>query len=113
MGRAGHETADTALEARVRLPLPSEEQGFNIVSRDGLSLIFPRKDMKRQGKDWQEDERPYRSVIVDEDGYVRSIGLPKFYNVGEHEGDTERLAAALEAGREVWLTEKVDGREVP
>lgn len=84
--------------------MPGPDAGFNVTERDGLRLISPRKDKY----DWSEDERFYRSVVVDGDGRPVSVGLPKFFNAGEHPGDTAALEAAL-AGGKVWFTEKMDG----
>jgi hypothetical protein len=110
MGRAGGELNNLTLDrGSLRLDFPTEEQGFSLTRKNDLVLIVPRKDSKRRGEDWLESERNYRSMVLDNGGYVRSAGLPKFFNAGENEKDTLALASALQQGEEVWITEKVDG----
>ncbi len=109
MGRASSHDQLMTAEPRVRLALPSAEQGFSVTERDGLFLIVPRKDSKRRGNDWTHEERKYRSVILDREGRVVSTGYEKFFNAGENEEDTDSLEQALENNEEVWLTEKMDG----
>lgn len=84
--------------------LPGADAGFSVTDHGGLRLIVPRKDKF----DWAEEERFYRSVVVDGDGRPVSVGFPKFFNAGEHPGDTAALEASLAGGR-VWFTEKMDG----
>lgn len=109
MGRAAAKEDLIAGEPLRRLHLPSADDGFIVNERDGKFLIAPAKVGRRFASDWTDDERWFRSVIVDANGRILSVGFPKFFNVGEHEGDTEILAAALATGEEVRLTEKVDG----
>lgn len=103
----GFATLQSTSKARLRLPFPDPAAGFRVDERDGLFMITPRKDKW----DWTKDERTYRSIILDKDGYVKSTGFPKFHNAGEPSGmeDESRLVEDLKHGRPVWVGEKLDG----
>lgn len=78
---------------------------FNITSDNGLNLIHPRKNKW----DWDEEEKWFRSVIVDDKGNILSCSFPKFGNYGEFRGDTNKLKKALRDGKTVRFSQKEDG----
>lgn len=91
----------------IALQLPQEKSGFKITERGDLTLVVPSK-LKHE---WEEHERPYRSVILDKNGKVVSSGFPKFGNLGEPSFVDHQaiLNTALESDKEIWMTEKFDG----
>ncbi len=91
--------------AWARDPEALAERQFAVSNRDGLVLVTP----SRAKYDWKPEELWLRSAVFDSDGRVASLGWPKFFNLGENADDSARLERALEAGEEVWLTEKMDG----
>jgi hypothetical protein len=78
---------------------------FNIVSKDGLNLIFPQKNKWN----WKSEERWFRSIILDDDGKIVSCSFPKFGNFGEFLNDTETLKNDLKNNSLVKWTHKEDG----
>lgn len=86
-------------------PPPGPDEGFRHQTRDGLTLVVPEK-LKIA---WDEEHRPWRSLVIDEERRVVSAGFPKFFNWDEHPGDTARITQALTSGAPVWLSEKLDG----
>lgn len=70
-----------------------------------LGTLITPTPVKHQ---WSADERPFRSVILGDDGTVRSSGFPKFHNVGEVPDQDRDLAEAAGRG-EVTYSEKLDG----
>lgn len=111
--RVAMNVMDFALEDQanpewVILPVPSEpEREFNVTTKDGLTLIVPRKTKWV----WSLEDRPYRSVILDEEGRVVSTGWPKFGNLGEpgYEEDLAYLNRALASNGRVTAYTKEDG----
>lgn len=89
------------------LPVPSRERGFRVRDCPYGTLVGPT-DTKHS---WRIDERPYRSIILDDAGRVVSTGLPKFANLGEpgFEDQHEDLRAAVARGTDLWVTDKADG----
>lgn len=78
---------------------------FKIVSENGLSLVFPKKNKW----DWTEEEKWLRSVMVDDAGRVVSCSWKKFGNFGEFLAETDALKQALADGGLVRFTHKEDG----
>jgi len=78
---------------------------FKVVSEDGLHLVCPKKNKW----DWSYEERYLRSIVVDDEGVVRSSGFPKFGNYGEFQDDTDALNKALASGHQVFFSHKEDG----
>ncbi len=98
--------ADRALE------VPGPDRGFEHTwSEDGTRLlVVPTKTGKRHHSEWPEEERPFRSLMLDpRAGRALSVGFPKFFNYGEAEEDTELLEATLASDEPVWFTGKIDG----
>jgi len=93
----------------IRLSVPDPQSGF-IISADpsgsGRVLIGP----SRSKHNWKTDERWYRSLILNPDGTVASVGWPKFGNLGEWSFDDHQQAftAAMRDGQ-VRFTDKQDG----
>ncbi len=77
---------------------------FNIVSKDGLTLIYPRKNKFK----WEQNERWLRSVVINENNKIVSCGWPKFGNYNEFINDTILFCKELENGV-VRFTNKEDG----
>jgi hypothetical protein len=105
-GREG--TSDhVTLSSGLALPIPGRGQGFRHVRGPRGKLIVP-SDSKQS---WQMEERPFRSLLVSEDGRVLSSGFPRFANLGERgfADHGEDLRSALAHDGEIWVTEKVDG----
>jgi hypothetical protein len=87
----------------VKLEIPHPDRGFKTITKDGLTLIVPRNDKF----DWTPEDRPYRSVVIDENNEVVSSSFPKFGNLGE--SGYEDHKALIESGSDVIYTEKIDG----
>lgn len=84
-----------------------DRESFDVKSSDkypGRFLIVPKKSKHV----WTEEERKFRSLLVDSEGRVLSSGFPKFLNVGENCADDAAFQEALAEGR-VTFTEKRDG----
>ncbi|MCE9580524.1 MAG: hypothetical protein K8W52_45815 [Deltaproteobacteria bacterium] len=77
---------------------------FKVVEEADECLVIPRKDKFA----WRDDELHLRSLVLDRDGYVRSAGFPKFFNLGERPALDRALAAAMARGA-VEFPEKLDG----
>src|ERR1039458_3678520 len=92
---------------RLKLTIPGREQGFRQIKGPYGTLVLPSSNKQT----WQIDERVFRSLILDDKGQIISSGFPKFANLNER-GFTdhfEDLKTALTHGKDIWLTEKVDG----
>lgn len=86
----------------MKLKIPHPDRGFKTITKDGLTLIVPRNDKF----DWAPEDRPYRSVVLNEEGDVVSTGFWKFGNLNEPGYEDHK--ALIETG-EVVYTEKIDG----
>lgn len=85
---------------------PGHEEGFRQLEGDhGLLLVVPRATKRG----WREEERPWRSLVIDPQRRIVSAGFPKFFAWGEHSGDTDRARRALVRGQFSWVSEKLDG----
>lgn len=90
----------------MHLPIPSENRGFKLTKKDGLVLVTPAADKHK----WDDSERWYRSAVIDEaDNKIVSLGFPKFFNYGEHQGDTAQFEDKVRNHEPVWFSEKLDG----
>ncbi len=82
-----------------------DRKEFNIQSKGNIHLVSP----KRNKWDWTEEEKWMRSIIVDDNGYIKSCSFPKFGNYGEFKDDSLKLDRALESGDTVRFSHKEDG----
>lgn len=84
-----------------------KNKGFMVKEQEegAYLLVHPLR-----GKyDWEADELPFRSVILDgKTGRILSSGWPKFFNQGEWPDFDSAIAAELETGQAV-ITHKHDG----
>jgi hypothetical protein len=92
----------------VRLPVPRGHEEFTVApAKSGAAhvLVTPTRFKHR----WRTSELWYRSAILALDGTVLSMGLPKFRNLGEDDGESASFTRAIECGEDVLFTEKMDG----
>ncbi len=87
------------------LPVHLGNDGFRVLSRDGMNLITPGATKWT----WAPDELWFRSMVLADNGNVISAGMKKFFNHGENLADTAKLNSAMKHGRKIWFTEKMDG----
>lgn len=78
---------------------------FRVVNDGELYLICPTKTKHN----WSDDEKHFRSLLLDKNGFVVSSGWKKFGNYGEFKNDTELLHNALKNRGGIKFTEKMDG----
>lgn len=88
----------------MKLDISNLRSDFKIVEESGLRLIVPKKNMW----DWNDNEKWFRSVVIDKDNNIVSCSWPKFGNYGEFLNDTEILNQNLKSGV-VRYTTKIDG----
>lgn len=82
-----------------------EKKGFLVHPAPGnLSLVHPA----RNKFEWAADELIYRSIVLDGDGQIVSLGWPKFFNQGESAEHDSQIAEELATGRAI-ITHKHDG----
>lgn len=73
----------------MKLVLPKMFQQFSIKEKNGLTLIVPL----RSKYVWTDEELWFRSVILDADGSVVSVGFPKFFTFGERPDLDEKMVS--------------------
>lgn len=104
MGKDTRTYTITRRGKRVRRPLPRAVDGFRLREQGSLTLITP------EGRaDWREEWRIMRSLCIDRNGDIVSLGLPKFFDADRAPEDAADADADLAAGR-AEVTRKLDGR---
>jgi hypothetical protein len=84
--------------------LPVRGRGFALHQQGKLTLVLPDRV-----RSWQDDERLFRSLMLDREGYAVSIGLPKFFTATQSPADADALTDALAMGAPVEWSIKSDG----
>lgn len=92
-------------EDGLRLMVPHSNVDFQVTEGPLGLLVTPTRFKHR----WRRSELWYRSAILSHDGSVRSMGLPKFRNLGEDDAESATFTRAIERGEDVLFTEKMDG----
>lgn len=84
---------------------PAERAGFRHQAHGDLRLVLP----KATKQSWRPEERPWRSMVVDDQRRIVSSGFPKFFTAGEDGRTDAALKRALGRREPLTITEKLDG----
>lgn len=83
-----------------------DKKQFNIVKKNDLTLIYPKKNKH----EWTEEEKWLRSVVINSNQEVVSCGFPKFGNYLEFEEDTNIFLQEIKKNTcNILYTHKFDG----